>query len=97
MPRHPARTTVNPADHADDTPQWSRTWAAADDLVTAKIVTSRYGAYRAVRTGDLPEPVVISGRMLWHVPTLEKFLLDRAAARAEARAATRAALQRNVG
>jgi hypothetical protein len=75
----------------------TRDWLDADALVAAGLATSRHSVYRSTRSGDLPEPVIVAGRHLWHRPTLERFLLDRAAARAEARAAARVALRRSGG
>lgn len=93
MPRHPA-PAPDPSPASTPSP---REWLDADALVQAGVAQSRYAVYRATRVGDLPEPCVVGGRHLWNRAILERFLLDRAAARAEARAATRAALQRNVG
>ena len=35
--------------------------------------------WRLAGSGDLPAPLKIGGRRLWHLPTLEQFIADQAA------------------
>ena len=35
--------------------------------------------WRLAGSGDLPAPLKIGGRRLWHLPTLERFILEKAA------------------
>lgn len=35
--------------------------------------------WRLAGSGDLPAPLKIGGRRLWHLPTLEQFIAERAA------------------
>lgn len=42
------------------------------DQVAAYLSISKRSVYRAVSTGEVPEPRKIGRRSLWHRPTLEK-------------------------
>ena len=52
-------------------------WTDAAGLVADGIVRSKHAAFRAVKRGDLPPPVVVAGRFIWNRPALNAWLLAR--------------------
>lgn len=93
----PAATRKNKAPPADGEgdgggrPTVAAEFGDAHHLVALGLFPSIWAVYRGVKHGTLLPPIKVSGRMLWHLPSLRDQLLTAQRAAGEAIAAQRAA------
>lgn len=84
--------TAPPADgEGGGRPTFAPEFGDAHQLVALGLFPSIWAVYRGVKHGTLLPPIKVSGRMLWHLPSLRDQLLMAQRAEGEAIAAQRAA------
>lgn len=87
-----ARKKAPPADgEGGGRPTVAAEFGDAHHLVALGLFPSIWAVYRGVKHGTLLPPIKVSGRMLWHLPSLRDQLLTAQRAAGGAIAAQRAA------